>query len=345
MLAIERLAEASRLAPGWDAAAGSWFRGREFLAYAERFNPCRQRYYQLREGDAVRAGAIVYSLTLDLLTFLRIPSPVTMHLLGVPVGIATPGYFGRPADRDAVLREVTARERGLLVVLNADPGDDLPIGVRCRMIPTIVLDGRFAGWEAYLAALRAPHRRRLRKLEESAHLLEAVTTGCDRFTEEHHALYRQVHDRAAAKLENLSLDFFRNLPPRFALTTYRRGGRLASWTITVPDGDLFMYFFGGMDYRSLPDTQAYLVGLAGIVRQAVERGAPRLDLGQTADEPKLRFGGALVPKDMHLCHHRRWIQALLRRLRPLLEYRGSAPSFHVFRDAGSKVFRDAGSEA
>lgn len=337
MPSVERVGEASALWPGWDAAAGSWFREREFLAYAERFNPCRQRYYALRDGDRVRAGAIVYSLTLDLLTFLRIPSPVTMHLVGVPVGIATPGYFGRPADRDAVLREVAARERGLLVVLNADAGDDLPVGARCRMIPTIVLDGRFAGWEAYLAALRAPHRRRVRQLERSADRLEAVTTGCDRFTAEHHTLYRQVHDRAAAKLENLSLDFFRNLPQRFALTTYRRDGRIVSFTITVPDGDLFMYFFGGMDYRALPETHAYLVGLAGIVRQAVERGAPRLDLGQTADEPKLRFGGAIVPKDMYLCHHRPWVQALLRRLRPLLEYRGGAPSFHVFRDAGGEA--------
>jgi len=344
MPAIERLGEASGLAPGWDTAAGSWFRSREFLAYAERFNPCRQRYYQLREGERVRAGAIVYSLTLDLLTFLRIPSPITMHLVGIPVGIATPGYFGRPADRDAVLRDVAARERGLLVVLNAEAGDHLPVGARCRMIPTIMMDGRFAGWEAYLAALRAPHRRRLRKLEESAQRLEAATTGCDRFTEAHHALYRQVHDRAPAKLENLSLEFFRNLPPRFALTTYRRDERIVSFTITVPDGDLLMYFFGGMDYRSLPDTQAYLVGLAGIVRQAVERGAPRLDLGQTADEPKLRFGGALVPKDMYLCHHRPFVQALLGRLRPLLEYRGTAPSFHVFRQAGNKAFRDAGGE-
>ncbi len=334
MRVIERFGEAGTLPPGWDAAAGSWFRQREFLAHAERWNPCRQRYYLLRNGEAVRAGAIVYSLRLDLLTFLRIPSPVTMHVVGIPVGIATPGYFGAAADRTELLRHVAAGERGLLLVLNAGAGDDLPIGVRCRMIPTVMLDLRFRDWAAYERALRAPYRRRLRMVLQLAGRLEAVTTRCDRFTEAHQALYRQVHDRAAAKLETLTLDFFRHLPERFALTSYTDGGRLVSWTITVPDGDLFMYFFGGMDYAVLRATQAYLVGLAGIVRQGIERGLPRLDLGQTADDPKLRFGGTLVRKDMYVCHRRAGLQVLLRWLRPVLEYRGRAPAFHVFRSEG-----------
>jgi len=174
----------------------------------------------------------------------------------------------------------------------------------------------------------------LRRLLARSARLEAATTGCEAFTETHYALYRQVHARAEAKLETLTLDFFRHLPPRFVLTSYRHGGRLVSWTITVPDGDLFMYFFGGMDYGLLPETQAYLVGLAGIVRQAIARHAPLLDLGQTADEPKLRFGGRLVAKEMYLCHRRGWVQALLRWLRPVLEFRGRAAGFHVFREAG-----------
>lgn len=334
MPTIERRDAAEALAEGWDAAAGSWFRRREFLAYAERYNPCRQRYYQLRDGDRVLAGAIVYSLRLDLLTFLRIPSPITMHLLAVPVGIATPGYFGARADRDELLAHVADAERGMLVVLNADLADDLAVGVRCRMIPTIFLDLGFPDWKAYECAMRAPHRRRLRHLLARGARLEATTGGCDAFGDEHYGLYRQVHDRAEARLETLTRDFFRHLPPRFELTSYRRGGRLVSWTITVPDGDLFMYFFGGMEYRLLPETQAYLVGLAGIVRSAIARHAPRLDLGQTADEPKLRFGGRLVGKEMYLCHRRGWVQGLLRRLRPLLEYRGSAPRFRVFRGEG-----------
>ena len=334
MRTIERCDAAETLAPGWDDAAGSWFRQREFLVYAERYNPCRQRYYQLRDGHRVLAGAIVYSLRLDLLTFLRVPSPVTMHLLAVPVGIATTGYFGASADRDELLRHVAGAERGLLVVLTADCGDDLPIGVRCQMIPTIFLDLRFPDWTAYEGAMRAPHRRRLRRLLAQGAQLEATTTGCDAFSEAHYALYLQVHGRAAAKLETLTHDFFRHLPPRFALTSYRRGGQLVSWTITVPDGDLFMYFFGGMDYGLLAETQAYLVGLAGIVREGIARHAPLLDLGQTADEPKLRFGGRLVGKEMYLCHRRGWVQGLLRWLGPALEFRGRARRFHVFREEG-----------
>jgi hypothetical protein len=202
------------------------------------------------------------------------------------------------------------------------------------MIPTLFLDLGFQDWASYQGAMRALHRRRLRRILALGQRLEATRSGCDAFTEAHHALYRQVHGRASAKLENLSLDFFRHLPDRFRLTSYAQAGQLVSWTITVPDGDLFMYFFGGMDYGRLRETEAYLVGLAGIVREAIERRAPLLDLGQTADEPKLRFGARLVEKEMYLCHHRRWVQVLLRWLRAALEFRGRAPRFNVFHAEG-----------
>jgi len=328
---LRRFESASTLPSDWDDAASSYFQQREFLAFSERFNPCRLRYYAGLEEGTVRAGAIVYTLRLDLLTFLRIPSPIPMHIVSVPVGTATPGCFGETAPRRELLRRVTEAERGLLLTLNADPSEDLPAGTKCRLIPTILFENQFRDWDDYLAGLRAPHRRRIRHLETAAARLVRTVGGCATFTEAHHRLYRQVRGRAEATLEALSCDFFRHLPDRFRLSSYHLEGRLVSWTITVHDGTLFMYFFGGMDYACHRETRAYLVGLLNIVRTCIEEGHPRLDLGQTAAEPKLRFGGRVEPKAMYLTHHRPGIRFLLERLGPWLEYRGEVPAFHALK--------------
>lgn len=334
MTELRRSEAASDLPPDWDGVAPSYFQQREFLVHAERFNPCRQRYYAWMEGGKTRAGAIAYTLRLDLLTFLGIRSPVSMHIIGVPIGTATSGYFGDPVPRQELLTRVARRERGMLVTLNAEPGDDLPLGAKCRMIPTVLFDNRFPGWAGYVSAMRSQHRRRLHQIEALAERLNRVVSDCSRFTEAHHLLYRAVHDRAEARLENLSLAFFQSLPPRFSLASYYHADRLVSWTITVHDGTMFMYFFGGMDYALLKAHGSYFVGLENIVRDCIEQGHSLLDLGQTADDPKLRFGGRLVSKDMYLTHHNPIVRALLQAFHPLLEYRGRPPSFRVFKEEG-----------
>lgn len=329
---LQRFATAADLPGGWDAAAPSYFQQREFLAFSERYNPCRQRYYTSTGDGEVRAGAIVYTLRLDLLTFLHIPSPIAMNIIGVPIGTATPGFFGAPEACRELLREVARRERGLLLTLNAEPGDDWPLGTRCRLIPTILFENPFTGWDHYLAGLRAPHRRRILALQAAAAALARADSDCSAFTEAHHRLYLQVHGRAKAHLERLTCAFFRELPARFRLSSYYREGRLVSWTITVHDGTMFMYFFGGMDYANRKETGSYLVGLLNIVRAAVEGGHPLTDLGQTAEEPKLRFGGRPAAKVMYLTHPSPLVRRGLEWARPLLEFRGRVPAFRVFRN-------------
>jgi hypothetical protein len=126
------------------------------------------------------------------------------------------------------------------------------------------------------------------------------------------------------------LEFFRNLPDEFSLSSYDAAGELVSWTITVPDGRRLVYFFGGMDYRALRRYQSYFVGLMNIVRDGIGGRYPSIDLGQTAENPKLRFGGRTVPLDMFLSHHNPLLRRALAVAAPLLGYRPRLPQFHVF---------------
>jgi len=337
MIRIVKRISASELPKEWDACTQSYFQQREFLSYAESWNPCKQRYYWLMEDNVFRAGAIVYTLTLNLLTFLHIPSPVAMHVIGVPIGTATAGYFGEIPYRQSLLTRILEIEHGLILTLNANTTDNLPVGVKCRMVPTTIFHNPFKSWSEYTCTMRALHRRRLFQIERCAEKLIRVLTDCSSFTEKHYQLYRQVHDRAPAKLETLTYDFFLHLPKRFKLASYYQGEVLVSWTITVHDGMYFMYFFGGMDYAKLKETKSYFVGLAYIVRDCIEQGHPMLDLGQTADEPKLRFGGRLERKDMYLTHHQIVVRTLLKWFRSFIEYRGQELSFDVLKNSRTSV--------
>ena len=75
---------ASELPADWDALTVSYFQKREFLIHTEKYNPCKQRYWILEESGELKAGAVLYTLRLDLLTFMHLKSPLEMHIAGIP---------------------------------------------------------------------------------------------------------------------------------------------------------------------------------------------------------------------------------------------------------------------
>jgi hypothetical protein len=319
-----RLTSASDLSPAWDDLATCGFQRREFLSHTERHNPCAQRYYWTGT-----AGAVVYSLRLDLLTFLRLPSPVTLHVIGIPASVSTPGLLGAPADVNDLVRGILDRESGLVVGLNLDHPIDVD-GLACgRTLPAVVIDRAFRSWDDYRSSLRSDYRRRLdRTLAESSDV-ESERLPCASLDDGMHALYLDVFRRSDAKLECLGPSFFRHLPPWFHLTVNRRGGRLSSWHVAGTCGTCRCFFLGGVDRAGFD--AAYRRLLVGVVREAIEDGATRVQLGQTAEVPKTRLGGRIVEKGMFGWHSFPGLAWLLRQGRGLLEYRKRVPEAHVFR--------------
>jgi len=199
-----------------------------------------------------------------------------------------------------------------------------------RTWPNIVLANRFASWEHYLAALRSHYRRRLHQVLEDAAGFETRRMPCNLYTDKMHALYLEVHRRSKGRLERLISTFFRNLPESFCLTTYTAGGKLRGWTITLRDGDRFCFFLGGQDYSYSP-RRLYLVKLLDVVKSGVESGASTIDLGQSAEVPKMRLGGRPHEKIM-LAYHRRLIpRVMLRAGMGVLSYREHIPDTNVFK--------------
>jgi len=328
---VTRFVRVEDLPDGWDALAANLFQRRAFLGHCERENSCDQRYYVLWGAGAPAAGAVVYTLRLDLLTFLRVRSPLAMNVVGVPCSVASAGLLGPDEPTQALLRGVLAAERGLTLALNLrrpPPGLQGAVG---RTWPGIALENRFADFEEYRRSLRSPYRRRLERILAREAALQIETLPCDRFGPAEHALYLEVLARSEGKLERLSEAFFRSLPAPFQLTTFRDGRRLRGWIVTAVDGDRFWFFLGGQDHEG-DAREIYLVKLLAVLRHGLAAGARVIDLGQSAEVPKLRLGGACQELFMVGWHPWRPARAALRLSAPLLSYRRRHCAPRVFRE-------------
>ena len=333
--ALQRISSAAGIPDDWDRIAGSCFQRREFLRHCEIYNPCRQRYYTLSGEGGLKAGACVYSLRLDLLTFLGIVSPVTVQVVGVPCSVSASGIVGGPVPPPGFLESLFRAERGLTVVLNVDGVPDRRGVAVGRTFPDVVLANRFRGWDDYLSSLRSAYRRRLREIEVDSLRYDITTAPCSGFTDDEHRLYLNVLERSACRLERLSADFFRSLPGAFRLTRFTRDGALCGWVITVLDGGRYCFFLGGQG-DSPRSESLYHVKLATILKQGIGLGAREIDFGQTAETPKMRLGGLPREKIMLGRHSNPLFHALLRASIGFLSYRaGALTAPRVFKEAAA----------
>jgi hypothetical protein len=331
MMDFIRVDHAVNLPDSWDGVAVHYFQRRAFLAHCETWNPCGQSYWlAMRDGRLV-SGAIVYSLRLSLLTYAKFDLPVSMRIVGVPCSVSQPGLIGHAAEARVLLDHLRKEERGLLLALNLESDGPIPGAfTMARALPTVVLEPVCQTWEAYLGSMRANYRRRVKRILAWSDRLDVGTASCNTFSTRHHELYRQVWASSDAKLEKLTLDFFRMLPGEFHMITAHLEERLVGWAIVLETAAGMDYFLGGIDYKHNQEQAVYRRLLVEITRRGIENGAKRIDLGQTAEVPKMRLGGARQARLMGFTHGNRFLRFILNRTSGLLEYRRQVPESHVF---------------
>ncbi|MEI6519843.1 MAG: GNAT family N-acetyltransferase [bacterium] len=329
---IERIDDPAKLPDEWDSLAANYWQRRLFLHHAHSYNPCQQRYYLLINDGIISAGAIVYTLRLDLLTYLAIPSPVAMQIVGIPCSVSASGIIGKIENQAMLLDKIMEIEKGFLLCLNLDCLPAQSSMFTGRTLPTMVLNRSFASWDEYIKSLRSPYRRRLIQIENKLSSFTITTTPCSEYTEEMHKLYLQVYHRSKDKLEKLSADFMRNLPADFALTRYEKDNKLYGWTISLHDDKNWFFFLGGRDYRISSSDNIYFCMLQMVLKQAINAGTQVIDFGQTAEIPKMRLGGKLHEKYMLGHHSNRFIHSILHKLSPLLSYTRQVPPVRIFQE-------------
>jgi hypothetical protein len=328
-----KILKASDLPKEWDLLAKCYFQKKEFFLYTEKYNPSKQRYYTLYNKNRLIAGACVYTLTIDLLTFINVRSPVKMQVVGIPATVAPAGIIGDTGAMKILLKKIFKTEKGLIVGMNISPVLNCEPAVSMRTMPTIVMNHNFADWEECIGSLRSDYRRRMNKIFSGFQGIKTQIIDCSGFDEKLYDLYLQIYDRSKSKLEKLSLEFFKNLPENYRLTTYSLNNSIISWHITLQDDGVLYFFFGGTDYQYNRKYNSYFNNIAGILKEAINRGYKTIDFGQTAEIPKTRLGGKVIELNLFVYHRNLIVKKLLYFSGKLLQYNRKIPETHVFKVA------------
>ena len=335
MISYQCIKTAENLPNEWDELAKSYFQQTFFLLHTQKYNPCKQRYYLCYDGEILVSCAIVYTLQIDILTFIKIKSPLKMHIVGVPCSVSSSGIFGNKDAVSLLKKHIYEKEKGFVLFLNLE---DKPVSSNFasgNTLPSIVLTNRFKNWDEYMVALRSTYRRRLIQINNKNEELHFRMLSCSEFNHEMHQQYLDVYKRSSGKLEKLTLDFFKNLPPEFKLTVCLKGDRIIGWNIALEDKDVYYFFLGGIDYSQNKTYNTYFKLLASIVKDGIESNVETIELGQTAEIAKMRMGGLPQPLYMEAHHNWKSINYLIKIFSPLLEYKGVAEKTNALKEVNS----------
>jgi hypothetical protein len=317
---FKRIQTAIDLPSEWNELAGNYFQQTKFLLHTEKYNPCQQRYYTCINNGKLIAAAIVYSLRLDLFTFINFKSPVKMNIAGIPCSVSSQGIFGEKAAIAALKEHVFNVEKGFVLFLNLEEEPLKNSFASGKTLPTIVLKNNFKNWDNYLAALRSSYRRRLTLVNQNKDDLKFEKRACSEFTDEMYKQYLKVYERSRGKLEKLNCDFFKNLPPEFILSICLKNETIIGWNIAIENQNAYYFFLGGIDYKQNKIYNTYLRLLSDLVKDGIDRKSDIIELGQTAEIPKMRMGGKPQIRYME-AHHSNWfLNKTIKKLSFLLEY-------------------------
>jgi hypothetical protein len=329
---ITLLHKASELPGSWDDLAEDYFQTRIFLEHTEKYNPCHQRYYLLIENGVLQTGAVVYTLSVNLLTYQSKGMAYKMNIAGIPCSVSSSGIPGNRKYVHNLLNFIASNEKGLLLALNLEPEIIKGRMVKGRTLPSVIFENSFRSWDDYLGSIRAPYRRRIRLLITSGGTLEKKQIPCASFSEKMYRQYLEVLKQSKGKLETLTMDFFQHLPPEFRLAVLHQQEIPAGWFITVHFREKHYFFLGGIDYAKNSTFNTYFNILTEIIREGIEMCASVIDLGQTAEIPKLRTGGKLHEKFMLGTHSNPVFRVLLKSGKRFLEYSAKYDDAHVFKE-------------
>jgi hypothetical protein len=233
------------------------------------------------------------------------------HTLGLEQLSASPGVL---PVLDKIICDLATEVQADAIVYKEFGEDDLGwteplLGLgyqRLSMPPSYTFKLAFDDFAQYCAALRKHYRKQInrsrRKLEdagleiivlsESEKILQAYT--CDV-----HALYHQMADRAAMKLEVLPIEFLHQLTLRLngqiELLAIRKDARIVAFASCLHAQSSYYTMYGGLDYHLNHKFDLYLNLVYALLDRGLQKRASTIVFGMGADAVKSRIGCVSEP--------------------------------------------------
>jgi hypothetical protein len=167
--------------------------------------------------------------------------------------------------------------------------------------PSYSLRPEFDDFAQYCAALRKHYRKQInrsrRKLAEAG--LDIVMLSDPEeirkaYTPEVHALYHQMADRAALKMEVLPLELLPQLAKRLdgqiELIAIRKHSRIVAFASCLHAQSAYYTMYGGLDYRLNHEFDLYFNLVYALIEHGLRKRVATIVFGMGSDAVKTRIG-------------------------------------------------------
>ena len=295
---------------------------------------CRFHYVVIHDSsDSLVAFACLTIMTIDVADFAedgllkriiqRLPASLSrlrylkMIVCGLPISTGHSPLALAPqcdgpqvlAVLEGIIRELAAKTKANAIVYKEFERSDLPwtdplldFGYRrCITPPAYFLEAKFNNLEEYCKALRSHYRkqikRSLRKRALAGVEIKVLTDAAEIvkvYTEEVHALYHQMREKAQVKYESLSVEFLHELARRMSgpihLIVLARASKIVAFGWCLQSQSSYHLMYAGLDFALNDDMDLYFNLHYAALDRALRSGVSKIELGVTADAFKKRLG-------------------------------------------------------
>lgn len=329
---MEIFKKAESLPGDWDQACGTNYAlKKDFLSFMEEANPCSQQYYVFRDIN-LKIDSIFMTFKKkrhNIAMFSPISCYMDITFIYVPLSVANSGMvLGKETKLE--VEKVIKSIKGCKLILNLkeDVGfRDFAVGLTCS---NILLDIKWNSFSQYLEALRSNYRHRYKKaIKKAAVLTFYMLEDNSLFNDELYNFYEQVFHKSKLQVEKLSKAFFQGSISKIIVA--KQGEKPIAFIQLIENEKELVFGFIGMDYNYNNKYDLYINMLLNMVEYAIVHRFEKLDLGQTADEVKLKLGGRY--EELYaLVHHSNFIiNFFIQASTKFIEYKPIKEKFNVFK--------------
>jgi hypothetical protein len=212
---------------------------------------------------------------------------------------------------------------------------------RVPSMPATKLDLNFPDFEAYLKTrvgytMRKNLRRKFRKTENRPIECDVVTD-ISPYVDEVYPLYRQTLGRSELKFEELTKSYLcelgRRMNDRARFLIWRQEGRIIAFASTIVHKGVLRDNYIGLDYSVALEYHLYFVTWRDTIVWALKNGIHTYHSAPLNYDPKYHFRMELEPLDLYVRAPIGWLNAVFKRVLPLLEPTRYDPVIRKFANA------------
>ncbi|HEX3442722.1 MAG TPA: GNAT family N-acetyltransferase [Pseudolabrys sp.] len=252
---------------------------------------------------------------------------------------ALPGLARKLGCAMVVLKEFPADCRPALQCLRAAGFTRIP----SMPMTTLAID--YKNFDDYVSSALSPAtrgklRRKLRAAERARPpITMSVVDDVSAVVDEIYPLYEKVFERSSMHFEKLTKDFLceigRRIPDKARFFMWRQDARIVAFGLCMVQDDGIWSEYVGFDYAVAFELNLYYRVFHDTIAWAIANGYKRFYSTSLNYDPKWHLRQSLYPVDLYVRHTSAPINALLRRLLPLLEPTHTdkiLPHFHNYGD-------------